>query len=61
MLTQRKTYERPELVRRGDIEDVTQGWGSIGSGDLIFQVVKGGWGTQEGCTGGIDQVFCTGS
>jgi hypothetical protein len=59
MLAQRKAYERPELVRRGDIEDVTQGFGNLGSGDLIFQFTDGEYG-KEGCKY-LNSPLCTGS
>lgn len=44
----KKVYERPELVRRGDIESITQGFGNLGSGDWIFEATDGKVG-KEGC------------
>ena len=64
----RKAYARPELIRRGDIAAVTQGWGSLGSGDIIFQAFTDAnlpttWGKfsfTDGCTPNT-QFLCTGS
>lgn len=48
MVTQKKAYIRPEVSRCGDVEDITQGFGKLGSGDFIFQATNGRLG-QEGC------------
>ena len=44
MLTQKKGYEKPQLIRRGDIESVTQGIGELGSGDMWHRFTS-----KDGC------------
>jgi hypothetical protein len=60
----RRAYTKPELIQRGTIAEVTQGIGSLGSGDMIFQFLqKEGWPTgpfTDGC-GPNHQWLCTGS
>ncbi len=41
---QKKTYEKPALIRRGDIESVTQGIGDLGSGDILYKFTR-----HDGC------------
>ena len=57
MLAQKKSYKKPELIRRGDIQSVTQAFGDLGSGDLFNTHFKlGGEGCREKLT-----WLCTGS
>lgn len=56
MVTQKKAYIRPEVTRRGDVEDVTQGLGSLGSGDILYRLKL--MDEDNGCLIG---KFCTGS
>ena len=44
MVTRKKAYIRPEVTRRGDVEDITQGFGELGSGDLWAKATK-----HDGC------------
>lgn len=57
-VTQKKTYTSPELIRRGSIEEVTQGVGDMGTGDIFYRFTK-----QDGCLTewGITVGICTGS
>jgi hypothetical protein len=59
MLMEKKVYRAPEVTPRGNVEEITQGFGEIGSGDLIFTFTDGKWGT-EGCAD-WHQFLCTGS
>jgi len=48
MSVQKKTYTKPTLTEFGSIERVTQAFGSLGSGDLIFSFTDGNFG-KGGC------------
>jgi hypothetical protein len=51
----REKYFKPELIRRGDVQSITQGLGDLGSGDMFYRLTK-----HEGCF--FDQSpVCTGS
>jgi hypothetical protein len=57
MSIDKKTYEKPKLIRRGDVQSVTQAFGDLGSGDLFNTHFKlGGKGCHEELT-----WLCTGS
>ena len=45
---QKKNYTKPTLTEVGSIEQVTQAFGGLGSGDLIFSFTDGEYG-KEGC------------
>lgn len=47
--TKKRDYVTPKITERGSIEQITQGWGELGTGDLIFHRSNGKWGTQDGC------------
>jgi hypothetical protein len=59
MLVEKQTYKKPELIRRGNIETVTQAFGGLGSGDLFNTHFFNGRG-QDGCHEKL-QWLCTGS
>ena len=47
-MTKRKAYTSPKLTRLGSVETLTQAFGGLGSGDIIYTFTDGQYG-KEGC------------